>query len=142
MAEFISRRVCLGLLVLMAAEDLKMRRVHMLFLILENAGAILYQIFWGTENIAVIAGGGITGCVFILFSKITGEKLGYGDSIGILGLGIYLGFWKMAEVLCVSFFLLLVGAILILIWKKMKRTCTLPFFPFMAASYCLWLFLT
>lgn len=50
--------------------------------------------------------GGAVGSVCLLLSKVTGEQIGYGDSIGILEMGIYLGVWNLLQVLLLSFLFL------------------------------------
>ena len=66
---------------------------------------------------------------------ITREGMGYGDSWSILILGIYLGVWKLLEVLSTAFMLLGAAAVICLVGKKMSRKYRLPFLPFLAAGY-------
>lgn len=139
MAEEMSRMVCLGILTGISVTDIRIRKIPMAVLIIGNAGAALFQIIFRTEDLMVIAGGMGIGLFFFLVSKITEESIGYGDCFGILGLGIYLGLWKLLEVLAGTFFLLLSGSIIVLCKKRMSKKCTLPFFPFLAAGYLIWM---
>lgn len=140
MAE-ISRFVCLGILAGMSVMDIKVRKIPILMLVTGIVAAIIYQVVFRTENLMIVIGGMAIGVFFFLVSMITGENIGYGDCFGILGLGIYLGIWKLLEVLAGTFFLLTCGAMVALLRKKMSKKCALPFFPFLAAGYLLWIIL-
>lgn len=134
-----SKIICMVILTVAALEDVRSQSVHSILLLAGNVSAILYQVLFRAENSISIAGGIAIGLLFVLVSKVTEEKLGYGDSIGILGMGIYLGFWKLLEVLCGVFFLLTIGAGVCLVFKKMDRRCTVPFYPFLTVGYLLWM---
>ena len=51
------------------------------------------------ENLVGICAGIGVGVLFLLVSKVTEEAIGYGDSVAIMILGGYLGFWKVVGVL-------------------------------------------
>ena len=55
-------------------------------------------------DLAGICAGIGVGVLFLLVSKVTEEAIGYGDSVAIMILGGYLGFWKVVGVLAVAFF--------------------------------------
>lgn len=139
--QMICQISCLGILAGISILDINFRKIPMEILVLMNVSAIVYQMAIREEDLIVIAGGITVGGVFLFVSKVTGESLGYGDSLGILALGIYLGLWKVIEILAGAFFLLVLCSIFVLIKKKMSRKCTLPFYPFLAASYMIWLIL-
>lgn len=131
--------VCLGILVIVSAIDIKYRKIPAEILAAINVGAFLFQCLCHKEDAALVAGGIVTGIMFLLISKVTGEGVGYGDSLGILGLGIYLGLWKLFEVLAGAFFLLALCAIIVLVRKKMSRKMSLPFYPFLTIAYVFWM---
>ena len=137
----ISRFVCFGILAGMSVMDIKVRKIPVLLLVTAIVAAIIYQVLFRTENLMIVIGGMVISVFFFFVSMITEESIGYGDCFGILGLGIYLGLWKLLEVLAGTFFLLICGAMVELFRKKMSRKCALPFFPFLAAGYLLWMIL-
>ena len=71
--------------------------------LLENSGSLSDQSVPGKmeqTNVGDLAGicAGIgVGVLFLLVSKVTEEAIGYGDSVAIMILGGYLGFWKLWE---------------------------------------------
>lgn len=131
--------VCLGILIIVSVIDIKYRKIPVEILAAMNAGAVVFRCLCHREDVVLIAGGIVTGIVFLFISKGTKEGVGYGDSLGILGLGIYLGVWKLFEVLAGAFFMLTICAIIVLAGKKMSRKAALPFYPFLTAAYVLWM---
>ncbi|MSR92828.1 hypothetical protein FYJ34_00690 [Clostridiaceae bacterium 68-1-5] len=74
--------------------------------------------------------GGAVGSACLLLSKVTGEQIGYGDSIGILEMGIYLGGWNLLQVLLLAFFFLGIRAGICMARRGFKKRCVFPFIPF------------
>jgi len=88
------------------------------------------------DGVLVAAGAGV-GLVFILISKVTREKLGVGDSLIILALGILLGFWEVMILILIAFLASACFGIVMMCWKKKNRHSSFPFVPFIALSYAL-----
>ena len=137
MAE-VSHIVCMGILILASAIDIKYRKIPVWILSGIIVAAFFYQSLWGGEDVVLIAGGAAVGAAFLLISRVTKEAVGYGDSLGILGLGIYLGLWGLVEILAGAFFMLALCGAFVLAVKRMSRKCALPFYPFLAAAYAIW----
>lgn len=131
--------VCLGILIIVSAIDIKCRKIPAGILLSMNIGAFIFQCLCHREDAALILGGAATGIMFLAVSRITKEGVGYADSLGILGMGIYLGLWKLFEVLAGAFFLLALCAMVVLARKKMSRKIALPFYPFLTTGYIFWL---
>lgn len=127
--------ICLLILLFFSIMDIQMRKVSVYMLAAAGAGSILYQLLAGKMNLWLLAGGCLIGVSFVLLSKITDEGIGYGDSIGILVLGIFLGFWRVLTVISTAFFLLLCVLIPVMWKKRMSRKAALPFYPFLTGGY-------
>ena len=67
-------------------------------------------------------------------NQITREAIGYGDSLAILILGIYLGVWGLLEVLATSFFILGILALGCVTLRR-KKSLAFPFYPFLTVGY-------
>ena len=137
----ISQIMCVGILAGLSVVDIRFRRIPVNILILINIMALGYQMFIGQEDSWLVMGGICAGAVFLMISKATREGLGYGDSWGVLIMGIYLGIWGLIEVLTGAFLILAAVSMICLARKKMSRKCRLPFYPFLAAGYILKLLL-
>lgn len=87
-------------------------------------------------DLAGICAGIGVGVLFLLVSKVTEEAIGYGDSVAIMILGGYLGFWKVVGALAVAFFTSGVCSVILAFRGRVK---TMPFFPFLTLGYILML---
>ncbi|MFI3209335.1 MAG: prepilin peptidase, partial [Eubacteriales bacterium] len=72
---------------------------------------------------------------FLILSKITDEKLGYGDSIVMLLLAVYLGWWHLLTVMIWTFTASYIYIIINLLRKKLQKGDSLPFLPFLSIGY-------
>ena len=135
----ISRMICFGILAGMSVLDIASRKVPVKALLILAAGAVGYHAVCREVDILVLAAGAAVGVLFIFMSKVTKEGIGYGDSLGIFVMGMYLGVWSLLEVLSGAFFLLAISAAVLLAGKRMSRKCALPFYPFLTIGYALWM---
>ncbi len=135
----ISRGLLLIFLALLSYIDVRDRKIPVRILLPGVLGGILYQAVWNRGDWMTSVMGTGVGIVFLLISKVTCEGIGYGDSVVILILGIFLGGKELVEVLFFSFFILVVFAIAILCRKKMSRKYEMPFLPFLTAGYLCYL---
>lgn len=122
-------------MIILAVMDIKKRQVHLGFLL----SGIIWGILAGMCERKVLAGeiiaGAVVGVLFILLSKLTKESFGYGDSILIVIMGVFLGFWNLIAVLFISFFLAALFSIIMLLKTKFNKKSKFPFIPFLMASY-------
>src|SRR5699024_180652 len=92
---FLCRIVFALYLVILTVMDLKRRKLKLSVLL---AGGIFIAagVFCSSGVSPVyLAAGGAVGAVFLGISKITEESFGYGDSILILIMGCFIGFWDI-----------------------------------------------
>lgn len=94
-----------------------------------------YCLLFGRDHIWLSFGGLLIGLVFVAVSKVTGEKLGYGDSWLLCILGIYLGTWNLLEILLTAWMAAALAAIAVLVLHRCRRGTVLPMVPFIAAGY-------
>ena len=122
-------------LIVLSVMDIRKRKLSLIFLVsglLLSAAACLT----GRDNTWFqILGGAAVGSVFIIISRVTEESFGYGDSILILIMGSFLGFWNLIYVLMAAFSLAAVMSVFLLISRKFNRKSSFPFVPFLAAAY-------
>ena len=133
----ISQVFCMGILLSLSVIDIHFRRIPVDILVMASIAALVYQGITRQADLWMAAGGAGVGILFLLVSKVTREGFGYGDSWAILALGIYLGLWRVLDVLAGTFCLLAAASLICLTAKKMSRKHTIPFIPFLAAGYLL-----
>lgn len=115
--------------------DLIKRELPVAYLNLGTVLVVLYQMNHYEETWYSIIGGAITGILFLILSKYSGEAIGYGDSWMILNFGIYHGMWKCFVLLEIAFGISFVFSCIGLWSKKLKKKARIPFFPFLMIGH-------
>ena len=137
----VSESICMAILLIASVWDIWRREIPVYLIIGSGILSAAYCVLEEGTDLLLVIGGICVGVFFLIISKVTEEGMGYGDSLFILVLGIFLGFWDVLFVLSISFFLLLCVLIPVLWMKRMSRSCTLPFLPFLAGGYLCVLFM-
>ena len=124
------------LLLILSVKDIRKREVPTWLVVSGGILAVLCKVLEQAVNdIPGMLVGAAIGTLFLLVSRITREALGYGDSMLIVGLGLYLGLWKMLYLLVIAFFSAAVFSMAGIIIKRFTRKTTIPFIPFLAVGY-------
>lgn len=131
----ISRVICLGFLTGLSVMDIKYRVIPGYMLMAGSMLAAGYCALFCLDHIWLNLGGLLVGLFFVLVSKMTGEGLGYGDSWLLCALGLYLGIWKLLELLMAAWTGAAVAAMAVLAMRRCRRGTVLPMVPFIAAGY-------
>lgn len=126
---------CICYLLGLTAFDIRSRRLPVCLLAAGAGAAAAYQMISSTVPGMLSLAGAAVGIVFLAVSKVTEEAFGYGDSLLIFVLGIYLGFWDLLCLLVVSFTLAAGFAMIVLAVRHFKRKTVFPFVPFLSAGY-------
>lgn len=124
-----------GYLLFLSWMDIRRRKLNLVILLSGFPMVVLGQICFGGIPVILQAAGGAVGLVFLLVSKVTGEAFGYGDSILIAIMGIFVGFWNILSVLMGAFSLAALFSVVMLIRDHFTRKSSFPFVPFMTAAY-------
>lgn len=131
----VSQALCALFLTVLSVLDIRYRQVPLMLLIAGGCFALICRGIQGDMDIRIAAGGMLVGVVFLVISKVTGEAFGYGDSILITVLGLYLGIWEVLELLFLAFMMAAVFSILGLCLHRFSRKLSFPFMPFLALAY-------
>ena len=86
-------------------------------------------------HVMLLAAGAGVGIVFMVVSRVTEEAFGYGDSILILIMGGFIGFWNILSLLVAAFSMAALFSIFMLLRKKFHRKSAFTFVPFLTAAY-------
>lgn len=135
----ISQVACGVYLFMLSAADMWMRKLPVWALAAGGAAAGAFRIYDSRIPVILVAAGAAVGVVFLAVSKVTEEGFGYGDSLLILIMGIYLGFWNLLGILLGAFFLSALFAVIALLSHRFSRNTGYPFVPFLMASYMIWM---
>lgn len=127
--------ICLAILLGISVYDIRFRQIHKVVLVVGGILAAGSVVFGKTVSIPSAAAGLAAGGFFLGMAYVTGEKIGYGDGLLIGVLGLYLGIWKLVEVLSIAWLGLLLAAGFYLVWKGWSRRADLPLSPFLTAGF-------
>ena len=132
---FLCRMAFAVYLLILSVMDIKRRKLKLTVLL----SGILFlpaAVLCGRDvPAAFLLAGGAVGAVFLAVSKLTEEAFGYGDSILIIIMGSFLGFWDILELLTAAFILSAAFSLVLLIRSRFRRKDTFPFVPFLTAAY-------
>lgn len=135
----LTRISCAVYLCILSIMDIWVKRVPLWFLAAGGIAAVwLCVLKHGATDISAMAGAAV-GVLFIVVSRMTREAFGYGDSLLILVMGIYLGFRDLMAVLLSAFLLSALFAIALLACKRFHKNTGYPFIPFLLAAYFIWM---
>lgn len=135
------------ILLLGSISDLRTKGIPVFLLMAGNIGGLLcflcrfYQELTGITMIIELVGSILPGLGLFLLSFLTGRKIGVGDGLILLSVGMFESSRMTWATLCFGLFLQSVFAILLLVLKKAKRDTRIPFVPFLLAGRIILLFL-
>lgn len=123
---------------IMGVEDLRKRMVS-LWKIVVFAAVILLAVFHTNMQMTDVekiscysaAAGSFPGIMLWIIGKAAKGSVGEADSLIILGLGIYMGFWMVMSILTTALLLVFLASALLLIAGKKSKNYEIPFVPFL-----------
>ncbi len=77
----------------------------------------------------------LPGVFLLLLSRLTNEKVGEGDGILLMILGVMLGFDSILIISCTALFLQSIVACFLLVVKKADKQTKIPYVPFLLAGF-------
>lgn len=124
---------CAGLVLLgvLAAEDIREKKISVDRLLIFALLAVVYRIFMKEFCCQKILEAIFPGIMLLMLSRATKEGVGYGDGITVIVLGLWTGGWFVLQVLGIGILLTGIYAVWSLIRKKRG---VIPFIPFLLAG--------
>ena len=95
---------------------------------------LVIQCGYDMEEYAQAARGAIPGILLLVFGAVT-KKSGYGDGIAVLLVGMLLRDGKIFLLLGFSLFLISICSLILLVFKKVRRSTKIPYLPFLTAAW-------
>ena len=111
--------------------DVKDQELSTRFLLIFLLISIIGNLILRYQNLSDWLTGGCIGCVFLGVGWLTKEKIGYGDGIGLVTLGILKGWRGLMPMMFMAFLLSGIYGVWKLIGLKESGDSTMPFFPFL-----------
>lgn len=123
------------LLYIMSIEDVRSKELTVIPVLIFGAAGAALSLLSGGRNIPEMISGGAIGGVLIFISAATGGKLGLGDGLVVMMIGLTLGFSITFILVFASLFLGAVFALFLLVVKKKGRNAEYPYMPFLLITY-------
>lgn len=120
--------VSLLFLALLAAEDIKEKRVSIYKIAFFAGAAVIYLIISKQFDLGEIIGSLLPGGLLLLLAFFTRESIGYGDGTAVAVLGLWTGGWFAMMATAVGIMLAGIYGIFCLFKKKKEM---IPFLPFL-----------
>lgn len=117
------------------AEDIRNRNLELNRLLIFLILGLFLKIFWLHESIVDVISGMSVGLVFLLFSYISGEVIGYGDGMVILVTGVFCGIKRTVITVCIAFLFISVSAMFLFMRKGFFYKKEVPFVPCILAGF-------
>lgn len=127
--------ITLLLLLLNCWGDIKRREIYLLITILYGLLGLVVQLSEANSLYTEILTSMIPGLFLLLTGKVSQGKVGYGDGILVLALGIWLGFFRCLMTLTAGLILAAIWSAFSLILKRCKKDDQIPFIPFLLFGY-------
>lgn len=123
------------ILLICSVIDIRKKEVPLIILLTGSLAALginIWQIFLGQVLLSNIAVSVLPGVFFLLVSFCTGEKVGYGDGVLIIFLGLSLGFGRCFLIICIGLIASSLFALVLLVFCKADKNSRLPLVPFLS----------
>ena len=115
--------------------DWKRREISVNLLMVMSIFVIGSAFLLKRNSLLSVLGGIAIGLLFVYFSYITEEKIGYGDSWLIGVLGVYLGGTALLELMLIASLAASVCSLAYCVCRGWNRNHALPFIPFMMVAF-------
>ena len=123
------------ILIVLTVADLREKKISVFSLFVSSTAFCVFRLYdWKGREKEYISGA-IIGILFLLISWTTKQAIGYADSLIILSLGFYLGFWNTISMLGISFVFSAMTGLFVLYRCGWSRKAAMPFFPFLTIGY-------
>lgn len=132
--------IVLGLLGLCSLEDIRYKRLTIIYILVFGIGGVILHLFAPVCSIYSILCGMLLGGAIMLISMVTGGSVGMGDGILLVVTGVYLGGYGNLELLMIGLLLSALWSLGLLVLKRKKRKEEIAFVPFLLLSYSIILF--
>ncbi len=138
--------VLTGYLVALSVFDGRQQKVPLVLLDVGTLLAVVlvvrdcFDVSQDWQRIVLAAVLGLSPGVFMLLCAYSTRKMGYGDGLALLAVGMLEGYKKCWGMLCISLMIMSFWCIAVLMFRKGTKNSRLPYLPFLTITYLMGLF--
>ncbi len=133
------QQILMVMLGICSIEDVLEKQVSLLVVAMFSIVAIGMRVYENNWNTMEIIGGVAVGVFVYILALCTGEKVGKGDAVLLMGTGLYLDFWSNLILLWVASSAAGVYSLLLMLCRKKRKGYRFAFVPFLFGA-CLLLY--
>lgn len=122
-------------MVILTVIDIKTMHLPVRYLIIGGAVLMLIKAIIGRCSIRYLLSGVIVGLFFLIISKVSKEKIGYGDSLIILILAMFTNGIIVMTAVMLGCFIIAMYSLTFLISGKAAANKRVPFVPFLSIGF-------
>lgn len=115
--------------------DVRDRELPILFLLMFGSLGMVCNLLWKYQSLRDLLMGVCLGGTFLVIGFISNEKIGYGDGIGLVIIGIFEGIDGMISIITGAFLFSGVYGLWNIFGLKKSGSDTMPFFPFLLLAF-------
>ena len=128
-------------LAICSKTDLKKKEIPIATAAVFGLGGIAAQLLAQMGDVWEWVLGGVTGAALMGVGCLTHESIGYGDGLAVGVIGIWLGVGAAVEILFIGLCMSAAVSAVLLVARKVKKKQRIPFLPFLAAAWVVWMLL-
>jgi leader peptidase (prepilin peptidase)/N-methyltransferase len=135
--DWVLRREIVALvgLLILSAEDLWKKEIALLTAAVMAVGGALCSLLGGAWTDVSVLLQFIPGLLVLLFARVSGECIGYGDGWVLLSLGCFLDVEELVSLCMIALSCAGVVALFMLLVLRRGRQTRIPFVPFLLLGY-------
>ncbi len=133
--EVMQKYILLGLLGLCTWEDIKKKKLTIVYILMFGIGGVILHLFYPVCSIYSILYGSLLGVIVMFLSWMSQGGIGMGDGILLVVTGVYLGGIYNLELFFTGLLLAAGWSIVLLLLQKKKQKEEMAFVPFLLVSY-------
>ena len=140
--EMILITVCGSVLIPCTVMDIRAKHISLRLMLgaaAAGAAAAIYMTITGEENISELFLSVMPGTFLLLTSELSGGRIGEGDGLVFMVIGLLIGCRRAFAVLLLSLLLSALYSVFLLLCHKADRNTTIAWMPFVLGGYILWL---
>ena len=130
----------LGLLGLCSLEDMKRKKLTVIYILMFGIGGVLLHLFMPVCSIYSVLWGMLLGVAMMGISYVSRGSVGMGDGLLLTVTGVYLGGYENLELFMIGLLLAALWSLGLLVLKRKKGKEEIAFVPFLLVSYLTMLF--
>jgi len=125
----------IAMLTVESIADIRTKSVSLFRLLVFMVAAVVFNIVMKYQSLWSLAGGVAIGIVLLIYARLSGEGIGYGDCAVFIVLGTFIGFSENIRLLFFSMMVAAVAGVVYMLAGKKSMRARVPFLPCILVTF-------